>query len=390
MDILEEIEETLNEKKRKWNYTPMREKSETDALIDELLREFSAENRDIQSGKKRFYQSPSYNYTDYNTKSEAEEREEYNRSLSSSQSPEDATRTYSINDISEKEPDNGYNDSGYNNNSNDYGSDDNGYNDNYDDDDYNDDEYDDEFNGAHQMNTEEFAEFLDAEDDSMRDDVPRRKNPWKVAWRIIYTAVIAAFTIIGIFSSAIYCLEKLEMTPADKQEKENILKAEMQKVIYPLVETQVSDFESFDDIPAEELVNISVWEIIINGDIKIFYNSETEETLIPQTQIEYVVEKLFGSESEIENTTSGIDDVSIIYDKEQKGYVIPENTDIYTMYPVVTNVSVSDDIYTLNVECYKDSPAWNSEKKTAPVKKMVFTLKKTADYYNIISAKTVS
>ena len=59
MDILEEIEETLNEKKRKWNYTPMREKSETDALIDELLREFSAENRDIQSGKKLSYQSSS-------------------------------------------------------------------------------------------------------------------------------------------------------------------------------------------------------------------------------------------------------------------------------------------------------------------------------------------
>ena len=93
---------------------------------------------------------------------------------------------------------------------------------------------------------------------------------------------------------------------------------------------------------------------------------------------------------EIENITSGIGDVSIIYDKEQKGYVIPENTDIYTMYPVVTNVSVSDDIYTLNVECYKDSPAWNREKKIAPEKKMVFTLKKTSDYYNIISAKTVS
>ena len=60
------------------------------------------------------------------------------------------------------------------------------------------------------------------------------------------------------------------------------------------------------------------------------------------------------------------------------------------MYPVVTNVSVSDDIYTLNVECYKDSPAWNREKKIAPAKKMVFTLKKTSDYYNIISAKTVS
>lgn len=386
MDILEEIEETLNEKKRKWNYTPMREKNETDALIDELLREFSSENRTTQYEKK--YSSPSSmrHYTDYDVKTEAEEREEYNRSVYSANTPEDDdTKSYSINDLPDNETESSYNNSDFRNDNNDYSNDNEGYND-----DYYDDEYDEEFDDSHKMNTEEFAEFLDAEDDSMRDDVPRRRNPWKTAWRIIYTAIIAAFTIIGIFSSAIYCLERLEMTPADKQEKENILKAEVQKVIYPLVETEVSDFESFDDITAEELINISVWEIVINGNIKVFYNSETEETLIPQTQIEYIVEKLFGSENKIENTTAGVGDVSIVYDKKQKGYIVPENTDIYTMYPVVTNVSSSDDIYTVNVECYKDSPAWNSEKKTAPAKKMVFTLKKTSEYYNIISAKTVS
>lgn len=387
MDILEEIEETLNEKKRKWNYTPMREKNETDALIDELLREFSSENRTIQSHKKN---SSIRHYTDYNVKTEAEEREEYNRSLYSANSPEndDATKTYSINDLPDNETASGYNNFGFGNDNN--NNDDNNDDEGFDDDDFYNNEYDEEFNDSHKMNTEEFAEFLDSEDDSMRDNVPRRRNPWKTAWRIIYTAIIAAFTIIGIFSSAIYCLERLEMTPADKQKKENILKAEMQKVIYPLVETEVNDFENFTDISAEELINISVWEIVINGNIKVFRNSETEETLIPQTQIEYIVEKLFGSEDKIENTTSGVGNVSIVYDKKQKGYIVPENTDIYTMYPVVTNVSVSDDIYTVNVECYKDLPAWNSEKKTSPAKKMIFTLKKTSEYYNIISAKTVS
>lgn len=386
MDILDEIEETLKEKRNKWNYTPMREKSETDALIDELLREFSSENQAIQSGKRYTARSTVQSRADYNTKTEAEEREEYNRSRYSQPQESDATRIYSLNDLPDSEPESGYgnyDNSGYDGDYNNY--DGGGY-----DDEYYDDGYDGEFDDSHQMNNEEFSQFLDAEDDSLRDDVPRRKSPWKTAWRIIYTAVIAAFTIIGIFSSAVYCLEQLEMTPADKKEKEDILKAEMQKVIYPLVETEASDFESFSDIPAEELINISVWEIIINGDIKVFRNSETEEILIPQTQIEYVVEKLFGSDEKIENTTSGIDDIPIIYDEEQKGYIIPENTDIYTMYPVVTSVTVSDDIYTVNVECYNDTPAWNSEKKTAPAKKMVFTLKKTSEYYNIISAKTVS
>ena len=44
MDILEEIDEALKDKKEKWKYTPMRETNETDAIIDELLREFSSDS----------------------------------------------------------------------------------------------------------------------------------------------------------------------------------------------------------------------------------------------------------------------------------------------------------------------------------------------------------
>ena len=44
MDILDEIDAQLHEKKSKWSYTPMREKSETDAIIDDLLREFAPES----------------------------------------------------------------------------------------------------------------------------------------------------------------------------------------------------------------------------------------------------------------------------------------------------------------------------------------------------------
>ena len=45
MDILDEVDAAVREKRSKWKYTPMREKSETDAIIDELLREFSSDGR---------------------------------------------------------------------------------------------------------------------------------------------------------------------------------------------------------------------------------------------------------------------------------------------------------------------------------------------------------
>ena len=180
------------------------------------------------------------------------------------------------------------------------------------------------------------------------------------------------------------------MMPSDKTAADDSLKNEIQQVIYPLVETQVSDFESYKDISDEQLVNIAVWEIIINGDISIFKELDNDDYLIPQSQIEYVADKLFGDESTINNVSSGINDVSVLYDKDKEGYIVPKNYYIYTMYPVVTDVSQSDDTYTVSVDCFYDSPAWRDNKKTMAGKKMVFTLKKTSDYYNIISAKTVS
>ncbi|MGN1480819.1 hypothetical protein [Porcipelethomonas sp.] len=388
MDILEEIEETLKDKKGKWKYTPMRETSETDAIIDELLREFSSDSH--QKRTERNYSRPTEKPRpqsqpqDYNIRSEQEEREEYNRSLNGSHSvPDDATQIYSLNDIPQDDAPGNYND--YNGAY--YGGDDG--NDDYDD--YDDEYYDDEFDDSHKMNSDEFTQFLDSEDDSNRDYVPTvKRSPWKTAWRIIYTAVIAAFTIIGIFSSVIFCMEKLQMMPSDKEAENEALKSEVQKVIYPLVETEISDFESFDDIPAEEMVNVAVWEIIINGDISVFKNDDSDDYLIPQTQMEYISEKLFGNESSVENVSAGINDIAVVYDKDKKGYIVPSYYYIYTMYPVVTGVSVSGDTYTVSVDCFYDAPAWRSEKKTMPGKKMVFTLKKTTDYYNIISAKTVS
>ena len=411
MDILEEIDEALKDKKEKWKYTPMRETNETDAIIDELLREFSSDSprrtperkysRPAEQKKPEPAPQPQYQnpqpvqqpvqtplQNDYNIRSEQEEREEYNRFANNNPkpAPADATQIYSINDLP---TDNSANHSSDYNNYSGYSDNGDNSNDNYDD--YDDEYYDDEFDESHKMNADEFTDFLNSEDDRNRDYVPQtKKSPWKTAFKIIYTAVIAAFTIIGIFSSVIFCMEKFEMMPSDKTAADDSLKNEIQQVIYPLVETQVSDFESYKDISDEQLVNIAVWEIIINGDISIFKESDNDDYLIPQSQIEYVADKLFGDESTINNVSSGINDVSVLYDKDKEGYIVPKNYYIYTIYPVVTDVSQSDDTYTVSVDCFYDSPAWRDNKKTMAGKKMVFTLKKTSDYYNIISAKTVS
>ena len=87
MDIMEEIEETIREKRSKWNYTPMRESEETDAIIDQLLREFAPKESSSNSRKaqrpvppvKPAAVRPPRPVVHSEPKDEMEERAEYER-----------------------------------------------------------------------------------------------------------------------------------------------------------------------------------------------------------------------------------------------------------------------------------------------------------------------
>ncbi len=403
MDILEEIDETIKEKKEKWNYTPLREKNETDALIDELLKEFSAES---EPQSNSFSEPQPYNdYAGYNAKTEYDERMEYERSynaytqpVAEAEKPEqadnpprenvDMTQVFSREDIANYEVEHTANNAGYS----EY---DGSANDNYSGSGGFDDDYYDEndFNkdcgniSPDDMDEEEYAEFESFMENRSEYKAPIAKanvHPVKKVLRSIGTALVAAFTIIGIFSSGLYIFEKFESSASSLDKKDKALKEEMVSVVYPIVATGVEDFEKAEDISDEQIISASLWEIIINQNVRDF---EDDGIVVPHEKIKIEAEKLFG-EVEIEPTDIEVSGLEIKYDKDKKGYVIPENYNIYTIYPVVKNVSEADGVYTVTAECFTDGPSWTAEKKTVPVKKVTYTIKKTDTYYNVLSAKT--
>ncbi len=409
MDILEEIDETIKDKKGKWNYTPMREKNETDALIDQLLQEFSSE-----SGEEIFSApSESYDYAGYNTKTETEERQEYEKLVSQQNYPSeksventnnspksnvDMTQIFSREDIANYEVENSPNNAGYgryreyNGSANDNYSGNGGFDDDYYDE--NDFEKDCGKLSAEELdlNDEEYAElenFIDSRGGKKILPKIESTSTFKKIWRMVSTALVTAFTIIGIFSSGLYLFEKFEESTTADKEAEKLLKENLLQVIYPLVGTQTDDFEKVEDISNEQMISLSIWEVIINGNVSGYRSSEGDGLVIPHEQIEIEVKKLFGIETEIEPTDIEVAGIEIKYDKDTESYILPENYNIYTLYPVVKKVTEQDGIYTVTAECFDDSPSWTDKKKKMPTETMVFTIKKTEDYYNILSAYTV-
>ena len=413
MDILEEIDETIKDKKGKWNYTPMREKNETDALIDELLKEFSSDSvQDTpQAGSAKGFRN---DYAGYNTRNEADERREYEQSsvkydASLSNNKEvlntaeknknnfqqnEMTQIFSRNDISDYEKEQAENTGDYreyNGSADDYYSGSGGFDDDY---------YDEnDFNGDCEnlssedldLDDDEYAElenYLDAREEKI---YGKKENTsvLKKIFRIVYTAVIAAFTIIGIFSSALYLTGNFNInSDSGESEPDKALKADLTKALYPIVGTYDADFDSVENLSNYNILSASFMEVVIKCDLGHYTDSETGEVIIPGEDVNQAAENIFGIKKALDFSDIHINGIDIKYDKERKGFVIPANQYVYSMYPVIIDLSEQDGIYTVTAECYNDGPVWATDKKRMPVKTAVFTLKKVEGYYRVLSAVT--
>lgn len=435
MDILDEIDAAIQEKRSKWNYTPMREKDETDAIIDELLREFPSEGfegeneyqplpenkpvalkikeqeqsydenalKDLNDEQSEYRQyedieenAPEYDYYDINDDAFEDDPENIYTEADNSSEPDDSNEAEEYNDgdeyneyISRK-----YTEAQYEEEEEapEYNDDEYEYDDDGDDDD--DDEFEEyeeeipEESGKKKYTNRDFNNFMDSANDGEKYDLPKFSISAILAtiMKIVLLAAFGALAVVGIINTAGVAMNKYNK---NKAKPEADLKEKLQSVIYPMVVTETADFQSASELTAEQLINIAVWEVVINGDKSVFKDSDTGEYYLPEEQMAYIVEKLFGEDTKFRHIDSGINDEKIIYDPKNKQYVLPENTDLYTLHPVVTDVAQTDDTYTVYADCYKSYPSWSSVKSDDPVKRVMITMKKTEDYYNMTELKTI-
>lgn len=474
MDILDEIDAVIHEKKSKWSYTPMREKDETDAIIDELLREFPSggyksrgsyperKTAEKTNDERSYIDRTPYEASEPTSKSpenepyiggresltlneeqqerlryetDADESEEFindeasevgenaspvvendNKEYISENNAEeeyeaetgdnsDNGNEYTENDESHDERGDDYSeedDESYDEQDDDYSEEDDESYDEQDDEyseennesyDEQDDGYSDNFSGMFgkgKNSQSDFNLFMDSENDGEKGDIPRFQISvvLKIIIKIILLAAFGAFAVVGITNILSNGLDKYEKRKNSFSGSDASVKEELQSVIYPLIVTNTKDFENASEISDEQIVDIAVWEIIINGNKSVFKDEESGKYFIPQDQISYVVEKLFGENVKFDHVDAGYGEIEIIYDKKNKRYIIPEDTDLYTFYPVVTDISDTDSSYMVYADCYIPTPSWNSQ-NSQPSKRVVLTLEKTSNYYNITSLRTI-
>ncbi len=161
------------------------------------------------------------------------------------------------------------------------------------------------------------------------------------------------------------------------------------------------DPEPFDDISTAdigELVNISVWSLVMNADSseKYSYSAGTEVgVLIPEEEVTAEFNRLFGSEVALAETLPSLDmsGYDITYDSAQKGFIIPITANETAYVPNVTALETRGDSIILTVELIAGK-AWaevNDNGFAAPQadKVLTVTLRSDGNDYYVAALQVV-
>ena len=239
------------------------------------------------------------------------------------------------------------------------------------------------FDSALDEDINEIAEFSSEPEASE----PIVKKSFKRNAYLAIGVIVSALALIG-FISAIMGITSI----ADRIANNTRQKEEFQSIIYPLVITDIPEFEDVTQLSTDSMLNAAIWDILLHGDTDK-YSESFENITIPQADVELHATKLFGTKLTFKHRDIGDNILTFYYDSETKSYIVPLTPDYFSYSPVIKNVTKSGDVYSVTVGYLAPSPSWIEERDKAsalPEKYVEMKLRKNGDSYIVISCKQIN
>ena len=193
---------------------------------------------------------------------------------------------------------------------------------------------------------------IQSEEASAEAPKPHKKHRFFFAFAII----IIAMAIVGMVSSVVFLVEKISGAV-----NSNSLKEEFTRFLLPVVANDIAPFENENELSNSAKINCAIWNIMLNHDTSTYKLAETGEFLIPEYDVEYSCKELFGTSSGLLHRSVGSSDMSFDYNSENHVYSCTKDLRYLSYAPVITEISQSNGIYTLNVEYYPPATRFLSE-----------------------------
>lgn len=214
-----------------------------------------------------------------------------------------------------------------------------------------DDEYDDNADESkieENINDPDDEEVLIEAADSCRD---------KSGKYFPFGVVVLIFAVIGLFSVLFVCAKFIYSSAVDSS-----LKKSIEKLVYPPVTGNISDFDKIEELNDTEIITSSILFILQNGNLTE-YNESMETLTVPQQDVESAAKEIFGEDVQIgRHQNTGAADVTFYYDENGKVYSVPKNPLIYTSKPKINSIQKKKNGYTAEVIYVTDYPDWIEER----------------------------
>ncbi len=219
--------------------------------------------------------------------------------------------------------------------------------------------------------------------------LPRRKRK-RMSRREKTTAVLGIFVtffvVIGVISTIWFGVNLTKELVNSTAEKEKLA-----RVIFPLVIVDIPEFDSPASLDNSAIIQSAIWAFIVDEKDKSQYPKDDLGAMtVPDTDIELYIRKLYGSTVKIQHQS--IDDASVqmLYDSENKKYIIESTPRFLPYTPRVDKIQKDGDIYTLRVSYVLPDALWNLKKDHSDAtvdKVMEYRLKETNGSYQMLAVK---
>lgn len=188
--------------------------------------------------------------------------------------------------------------------------------------------------------------------------------------------VFVILAIIGVVTVIVASIRLTSRVLDNAAEKERFT-----EFIQPVAMFDPSPFEDPSNINMVELLRYGMWATLKSDKRSSYEFDDNVELIVPATDVDVAVARLFGPGIELEHQSFGDFEVMYVYEESENVYIVPIAAQLLVYTPVVEEIEKEGEFFNLTVGYIPPETAWNSNPQ--PDKYMIYTMRRVGDEYQI-------
>ncbi|MDR2932822.1 MAG: hypothetical protein LBV27_06905 [Oscillospiraceae bacterium] len=208
-----------------------------------------------------------------------------------------------------------------------------------------------------------------------------------------YAASIGgAFVVLALIGVITVIVASLQLTGRVLDNTNE--KVMFEDIIRPVLMFDPVPFESPQDVDMNSLLLYAMWGTLTSERAKNYTYSDTQELMIPASDLDVAAARLFGSELKLEHQTFSDYETTYVYNAETHIYGVRVTTQLYVYTPDVREIVKEGEYYRLDVYYNPPGNAWNmtfaGDRSTGTIEKhMYYYMLKNKDSYQLVKIQDV-